>query len=403
MNFNSRRRTLWLQVVALATVQGAIALVWVIYNLYLGKLLSQFGFPVQFVLTIVIIENILAMIMEPLMGSLSDQAQRWVGSRFPLIALGVILASALLIATPAVVVWGQPEGLYRWLLPVVLIAWAIAMTIFRSPALSLLGRYAFGSGLPQAAGVLTLMGALAGAAGPLANEFILSLGAPIAFGVGSLALLAATATLRAVNPNQSVQRDGPLGLPPQRRSLSLIALGLVFAVGMCIGLGFRLQMLAFPQVLAEIPGINVGGTMGTIFLALAVTALPAGSLASWMGNRRAMVLGLVGIALVLGLISQIPNGSIAILMAIALGACLSLVNNGTLPFALSMVPANRGGLGIGLFFSGGALATNLFAGIFKSGDFAPPTLIAFSVTGFLMAGMCITLSAALAPPSNAKF
>jgi Na+/melibiose symporter-like transporter len=88
-------RVLWLQVWGLAAVQGAIALTWVIYNLYLLKLLTDFGFPKTLATGLLIIENILAAVMEPLMGALSDQTQRWVGTRFPFISVGVVLASAL--------------------------------------------------------------------------------------------------------------------------------------------------------------------------------------------------------------------------------------------------------------------------------------------------------------------
>jgi len=47
---------------------GAITLTWVIYNLYLPQLLGQFGFPKQLAVGLLILENALAVVMEPLMG-----------------------------------------------------------------------------------------------------------------------------------------------------------------------------------------------------------------------------------------------------------------------------------------------------------------------------------------------
>ena len=119
-------RVLWLQVWGLAAVQGAIALTWVIYNLYLLKLLTQFGFPKELATGLLILENLLAAIMEPLMGGLSDQSQRWVGTRFPFISFGIVLASAFFIAIPLFVAFGSPAS--TWLLPVLMVAWALAMT-----------------------------------------------------------------------------------------------------------------------------------------------------------------------------------------------------------------------------------------------------------------------------------
>jgi hypothetical protein len=67
---------LWLQVSGLAAVQGAITLSWVIYRLYLDKLLVQFGFTAALAATLLVTENLLAAFMEPVMGGLSDRAKR---------------------------------------------------------------------------------------------------------------------------------------------------------------------------------------------------------------------------------------------------------------------------------------------------------------------------------------
>ncbi|HBB30715.1 MAG TPA: MFS transporter, partial [Cyanobacteria bacterium UBA9273] len=111
---NKSPKVLWLQVWGLAAVQGAIALTWVIYNLYLVKLLTQFGFPKGLATGLLILENILAAVMEPLMGGLSDRSQRWIGTRFPFISVGIILASAFFIAIPAFMVFGSAIAAIRW-------------------------------------------------------------------------------------------------------------------------------------------------------------------------------------------------------------------------------------------------------------------------------------------------
>ncbi|MEW6498955.1 MAG: MFS transporter, partial [Cyanobacteriota bacterium] len=101
---------MWLQVSALAGVQGAITLTWIIYRLYLPQLLALFGFPGVLAASLLVVENLLGAVMEPLMGGLSDQAKRWMGTRFPFISGGVILSSTLFIAIPAIVVFGNPTS-----------------------------------------------------------------------------------------------------------------------------------------------------------------------------------------------------------------------------------------------------------------------------------------------------
>ncbi len=114
---------LWRPVVGLAVVQGSIVLSWVIYRAYLGKLLTQWGFPESLADTILLVETLLAIVLEPLMGGLSDRLKHWMGTRFPLISLGVILSSALFIAIPASVAFGTPTGAIRWILPSLAVAW----------------------------------------------------------------------------------------------------------------------------------------------------------------------------------------------------------------------------------------------------------------------------------------
>ncbi|WP_228371475.1 hypothetical protein [Trichormus azollae] len=86
----------------LAGLQGGITLSWLVYNGYLPELLPQFSFPASLAAGLLVVENALAVVMEPLIEGLSDQNQRKFGTRFPFISIGVILASTLFIAIPCV-------------------------------------------------------------------------------------------------------------------------------------------------------------------------------------------------------------------------------------------------------------------------------------------------------------
>ncbi|MGB8701838.1 MAG: MFS transporter [Thermosynechococcaceae cyanobacterium] len=390
---NPRPQILWLQVCGLAALQGAIALTWVIYTLYLGKLLTQMGFTAEFAAGILVVESLLAIAMEPLMGLVSDRMQQWLGSRFPLIAVGVVLGAGLFMAIPLLVLFGPQPGLLHWLFPTMLVLWATAMNLFRSPALALLGRYAFGSGLPQAASLLTLMGALAGALRPFANDWLLSLGPLITFGVGSITLLASATALRWTDPNPQILSGAGGDSVGQKRSLSWPALALLFTTGAGIAAGFRLQMKIFPDILKAIPNANASLSIGAIFVAIALTAIPAGAIARRMGNRRAMVLGVIGTVAALGCLMLVRQSWSVTLVALALGTGQSFINNGTFPLALSLVPSHKSGLGIGMFFGGGALSAALLGTWFAGVKTVAPGLgIGLAMLGFLAAGICIVAS-----------
>ena len=375
---------LWGQVFSLAVVQGAIVLAWVIYNLYLVQLLTRLGFAQELATGLLVLENLLAMIVEPIMGNFSDRLQHQMGTRFPFIALGMILAAGCFLALPIVVVAGG-AGLRR-LLPLLLVAWALTMTTFRSPALSLLGRYAFRTQLPQAASILTLVGGLAGAAGPLANTFILSLGPLVAFSLGSGVLLLAAAVLHWSGPNEQVS---PAAVT-STSGLSWPKLALVFGTGVGVSLGFRMVMTTFPTVLKQqVPTTQPALVMGIVFVALAATALPAGALAVSLGNRRAMILGLAVMSLSTAIMSTVTTTILAVVVALLFGASFSLVSNGTIPFALSMVSPDKAGLGTGMYFSGAALAASLSGTLNLASGFS----FLLGAFAFLAAGLCISITA----------
>jgi len=182
-------------VLGIAFVQGAISLCWVIYSLYIPDMLTSAGWDEKMAVNLVMIENFLAAGVEPMLGGLSDRWQVWVGTRMPLITVGAIASAGLFILLPlSLVVGGHNSG--TWLVGLA-VAWAIAMAVFRSPVVALLGSFAYGTGLAQAASILTLIGGLVSASRALANQAILGMGATAAFGIGSVVLIASVIVLRA--------------------------------------------------------------------------------------------------------------------------------------------------------------------------------------------------------------
>ncbi len=388
---------LWVQVWVLAAVQGAITLSWLIYNIYLPQLLTQFGFPASLAVGLVLVENALGAVLEPLMGGLSDQARRWVGTRFPFISVGMILASALFIAIPCVVSLIQPTTVMRWLLPIVLVAWALAMTIFRSPAMCLLGMYSTPAQLPLAVSFVTLAGGLIGAFRPISYKFILSLGPVYTFAIGSFVMLGAATVLRLVNPPEApVDKH-----QAETLKLPLEKLALILGTGFGVAWGIRFLMDVLGKVLkTQLNTDNVDVQMVWIGLAIAIASIPAGIFAVKIGNSQAMLCGIC--AIIPSLLIMISLGAqIPIILLIV--ASFSLIVNGAIPFALGLVPQRWAGLGIGMYFGGFALAMSLFGVIFPQ----PQQITTFvgAIGGglaFFLAGVCIAVSGISETQRNAE-
>lgn len=390
------RFILWRCVLALALVQGAITLSWVIYRAYLPKLLGQFGFPASLAATVLLIENILAIGMEPFFGGLSDRGKRFMGTGFPLISLGVILASAVFILIPCFAIFLKPNVVLSYLFPAFLIFWSLAMTMFRSPVIALLGQYAAVPALPQAASFLMVAGGLIGAFAPVSQEFLLSLGPVVTFGCGSIVLLLAVMVLRSVHPPLSPTETSTAALSP----FPFAALGLIFLTGIFVSLAISFTMSTLPKLLRTniLFSLDVKSTMFVIGILIALAAMPAGWVASRLGNRRGFLIGLV-----LGtsslLLWLIP--AVGILGLVGIIAGLSLVNVGVFPFALGLVPASRAGLAIGGYFGGVGAGASLLPVVFGPADKIPAFQgCVVGVLMFVLAGGCVLLSRNLRVVSN---
>jgi len=384
--------TLWQPICALALVYGLFALGWMVYRVHLPAQMAQVGFSPQAAPLLLLVESVLAIAIEPLAGSFSDRTYRYQGTRFPIIGVGMASASLLFVAIPALT-FAEPNTTTQWILVSLLLAWSIAMSCFRSPALALLKRYAPTLRLPEATSLLTFAFGWAGATAPLASPFVLRLGATVSFTVVAILILLSAIWLRWMNPITLAAHE-----PPEyfnsTQPLSFPHLARVFGLGLGATLAFRLAIETFPKILkAEIPNIYPPTFVGVIFISLAIAALPIGKWAVRQGNNRTMVIGVAIAALFLGLMTASNGIAIAVGVAVGLGVGFSLIFNGTLPFALEQVPPDQAGLGIGIFFAGVATSNSLFLGFLgKPGVLSPEAAIVLACLALVGAAVCVGMN-----------
>lgn len=387
----NNNRVLWLKVWGIASVQGAITLSWVIYNLYLPLLLVQLGLSKQLAVALLIVENALEAIIEPVFGGFSDQQHQRFGSRIPIISIGIILSSALFLTLPSLVIFNNSEGFGRWLLPVLAVAWASAMAIFRSPVMALLGRCAPTANLPQAASILTLVGGIVGAFRFDAYGIILKLGPGFAFTLGSFSLLAAGAFLRWLNPSRAQNKINNQSISVK---VSLWRLSLIFITGIGVGWGLKFLIPTVSQILTlQLGPENTKIAMTLFFIGLGLLALPAGKIGTKLGNSTAMIWGSLITVVSLILLAFVSSVTIKYLGVVILLLAFSLVVNGAVPFALALVDPSHSGLGVGMYFGGLGAGISLFEFIFsKLGKTNIATGTLGASLSFLLVLLCLVIS-----------
>lgn len=342
---------LWRQVLTLTAVQAVVSLMWVIYGAYLPGVFGQIGVNPEAINLLFVVENALAIAIHPLAGSLSDRSLHWLGTRFPIISVGVVSASALFLAVPLLAIAGG-AGL-RWVMLFVLVAWSIAMTLFHSPIVSLLFIYAAVPSLPLVASLLICVQRLVGMTKPLVERMLLAWGAVPTFFLGAIALLLAALVLRQITPPAA---------PVTRPQLpSLISLGLIGLTGLTIGWGTRLVIDNLPKVFSlQIPDLASDRLMVWVGLGLAILTVPAGWAATHWAIRWVLVGSLAATSGVALLIAWVPGAAVLWVGTLLLLLGLSGIFDGAFPFAIAYVPPERIGLGIGMYLAGLSAASASF-------------------------------------------
>ena len=132
---NSQTSILWRQVWGLAALLAAILFSFMAYGFYQPIILKNLGF-VELAAGLGIAQGLMGAAIEPLVGKVSDRVLRQVGSRLPMITVGVTLAGLLFVVIGLLLQSHLPNGM-RWLVPMLMTVWVMAMIVFRGPAIAL--------------------------------------------------------------------------------------------------------------------------------------------------------------------------------------------------------------------------------------------------------------------------
>jgi Major Facilitator Superfamily len=342
----------WRSVGGLSAILMATTLSWMVYGLFQPQILREMGF-VRLAPWLGIFQGLLGAGIEPMVGGWSDRIQRRYGSRLPLITSGVVLAG-LIFAILAILLQGQIPLPLRWIVPVLMSLWVVATIIFRGPVIALLRQAAPFEALPVANIALTAGFGIVGALEPLLNSAFHNIGTSATFLLGAIALTIGATALYASAPPAVLFAS----IPMTRTAIAPQRLAAIFGLGCGVGLEINLLLRLFPQGLSvNNAGLPPNWISAIILFISALVAAPLGLLAAHRSVKFALLGGLVGMLVCMGILPLHPSG-LGTWGAIALaGLSFGLVFESQIPLALGLVPADRAGLGTGLYFGGIGAAT----------------------------------------------
>ena len=111
-----------------------VSVIWSLYNAYMPIFLQE-DFHLSGTVTgwIMAIDNILAIVLLPFLGALSDRTRTRLGRRRPYILVGSIVGTVLFLLIP----WARSSGLL-WAIMVTLSLLNLSMAVFRTPVIALM-------------------------------------------------------------------------------------------------------------------------------------------------------------------------------------------------------------------------------------------------------------------------
>jgi MFS family permease len=371
-----------------------ISIIWPLFNSLIPPMLADLGLSAVVVGFIMTWDNILNVFFQPWVGSRSDVTRTRLGRRKPWLLVGAPLAALFFAAVPFARNAVLPLAL-------MILGTNVAMALFRSPTIAFLGDLFEPGERSQANGVINLMGGIGGAVALFGGGALYAIGVPLPFLVGAAVMLVAVmvvvlAVREPPSPQPTAEAAGSvtanvrrLGTPEGRGPLRLLLAIFAWFVA------WNAVEAFFTLYAREVMGVEVGRAtqMLTAFAAaLVVFAIPAGLLATRIGRRRTIRIGLAGMAAGLLAITFVRSPGVLLPLLAAMGACWALVNINSLPMVYDLAGGGGIGAATGLYYlasSAAAISGPILAGfvIDLGGHLALwPFSLLFMLAAFLVMG-----------------
>lgn len=355
----------------------SISAFWQMYDNVVPLILkNSFGLGETVTGAIMAADNVLALFLLPIFGSLSDKVDTPIGKRMPFILGGTALAVIFLMLVPYA---DQSRNLLLFV--VSLFALLVSMGLYRSPAVALMPDLTPKPLRSAGNAVINLMGAVGGVytlimikvmvgPGETPNYYplFISVGALMVIGVGVLFLTIKEKKLReeiakehaAYEAGQDSKTASPSGktesavstaLPKEvKRSLTfiLISIALWFTA-------YNAVTTAFSRYATHVWGLENGGYADCLMVATVaaiISYIPIGALSGKIGRKRTIQIGII--LLILCYASAGMFNSYHAVMNIffgIIGFAWAAINVNSLPMVVEMSNAGDVGKYTGLYYT----------------------------------------------------
>ena len=340
----------------------SICAFWQLYDQMIPLMLDQtFHISATLIGIIMSLDNVLALVMLPLFGTLSDKIDTRLGKRTPFILIGTVIAVIFMIIIP---IAANMKSILLFMLALGLTL--VAMQSYRSPAVALMPDLTPKSLLSKANAIINLMGALGGILTLLLIRLLVPEGVsdyfPLFVSIGSIMLLSVAVLILTVKEKklreampqeekEEEQKTQGKKLPVDvKRSLTFILLSIVFWF-----MAYNAVTTAFSRYAAAVWNKGAGGSATLMLIATAVATIsyiPIGTLSSKFGRKKMILFGiaLLGVSFLTGGFLTELNPFAYIIFG-CVGIAWASINVNSYPMVVSMATQGDVGKYTGIYYT----------------------------------------------------
>ncbi|NLI61710.1 MAG: SLC45 family MFS transporter [Clostridiales bacterium] len=363
------------------------SIVWPIYNNYVPIMLEAYIKSGTFIGAVMTIDNIFAVIFQPLFGALSDKTNTKFGRRMPFLLIGVPLAAIFCSLIPSA------TSLIT--LMAFIIVMNFAMSIYRAPTVALMPDITPSPLRSKANGVINFMGGFAAVIAYGLGGLLYKANTGYPFYMASIIMVVALVLLYYfIEEPKNVEIEEEKEKAPKdvakSRSLIFMLLAIFFWFT-----GFNAVETFFSLYGQHILGIEPGTSsivLTSFSGAFVAFAIPAGFIAGKLGRKRTILWGIIGALLVFVPLIFIRNATIISLLLVSGGIFWALININSYPIIAEMAPKGMTGAYTGYYYffsSTAAIVSPILFGWIKDlvGSYKP--LFIYASMGFVLAFICM--------------
>jgi len=347
----------WKQMISLLALYASVIIGWIAYHRYQPALLDTFNMT-EFEPVLIWAQAIILVLTPPLAGYLGDKYRDRLGNRLRIITLGVSFAAMIFMTVAFTLIVNPPQSFVIYALPVLVILWLFAMSLFTSPAISTIEMFSPSTKLPITVAALTITSDLLYSLEPVIVDIIDFLGGAATFAVGGIIVSVSGYLLRKYSLEVTVEgkEARPDDFNPKTKMWKVILLG----VGMGLFSGIIIEV--FPDYLDKLQSIMSMTGQWVSSLVLILTAI-----FSIIISRRVtkdnivklLLIGLVFAGISTIVIFTIPSNFLIMVSLIVFAVFYAMVNVTALPLALQNTSVKEKVIGVGIFFCGFELPNSI--------------------------------------------